>query len=128
MWPKAFAQFVELAPHISRLLPMADRFFQSKSTAEDGNRQAIEALGLRLQGEVDRVVQAQAEVGRQMDALSERVDRYASAVTKLSTEPLERRLTQIEAQQRRQAALTVAALVLLSLAVVLLLVLLLRGR
>ncbi len=30
MWPKVIAQLFELLPHVSRLVPMADRFFSSK--------------------------------------------------------------------------------------------------
>ena len=126
MWPKAFAQLVELAPHISRLLPMADRFFQSKNTAEDATRQTIEALGNRLHMDMEQIARAQAGLEQQTGELSERVDRYAAQVTRLSTEPLERRLTEIEGRQRRQATLMMVVVILLAAAVVLLILLLLR--
>ena len=41
MWPKALAQLIELAPHAARLLPMADKFFQSKTAGEEANRKAM---------------------------------------------------------------------------------------
>ena len=44
MWPKAFSQLVELAPHITRLLPLADRYFKDKSSSDDATRKALEDL------------------------------------------------------------------------------------
>ncbi len=44
MWPKAFSQLVELAPHITRLLPLADRFLKDKVAGDEGTRKALDEL------------------------------------------------------------------------------------
>ena len=44
MWPKALSQLVELAPHITRLLPLADRYFKEKSSGESATQQALDDL------------------------------------------------------------------------------------
>ena len=73
MWPKAFAQLIELAPHISRLLPVADRFLQSKNAADEGSRRALEAMAEGLRGDLAEFAGAQTTLGKQMDALSQKV-------------------------------------------------------
>ncbi len=75
MWPKAFAQLIELAPHISRLLPMADRFFQSKNAADESGRRATEAaveeLRSGLHADMGQIAAAQAGLSQQIGALGE---------------------------------------------------------
>ena len=44
MWPKALTQLVELAPHITRLLPLADRYFKDKTTGDDATRKTLDDL------------------------------------------------------------------------------------
>lgn len=77
MWPKAFAQLIELAPHISRLVPLADRFLQSKTGPEDTGRQTAEAFSARLQAgleaELGRIAAAQGGLAKQIGSLSESV-------------------------------------------------------
>lgn len=73
MWPKAFSQLIELAPHISRLLPMADRFFQTKTAGDDGTRKVVEALALDMHGNLGQVTAAQTTLRRQMEDLSGKV-------------------------------------------------------
>ncbi len=137
MWPKAFAQFIELAPHISRLLPMADRFFQSKSVNDDANRKAIEGLGDRMRADLNQVTVAHASLSEQMSDLSSAVQRLSSdaAAAKLSsdavkhsTDALDRRLSAIEARQRRSQLLVGVALLLLVLVLVLQALSLLHAR
>ncbi len=99
MWPKAFAQLIELAPHISRLLPMADRFFQSKA-ADDGNRKAMESMVEGLRGDLSRdlgqVAAAHADLYKQLNevsgtlasvntGLSSRLELLGSGITEFNT-------------------------------------------
>ena len=41
MWPKVIAQLFELLPHVSRLLPMADKFLTSKTATEKATEAAM---------------------------------------------------------------------------------------
>ena len=77
MWPKAFAQFVELAPHISRLLPMADRFFQSRNASEDANRNVAEAVQTAtddLRGDFGQLTAAHTALSKQVSDLDSKLD------------------------------------------------------
>ena len=71
MWPKAFAQLVELAPHISRLLPMADRYFQARNTVDDSSRSAMEGLAEGLRKDVAQMHMAQGSLQRQLASFGE---------------------------------------------------------
>ena len=158
MWPKAFAQFVELAPHISRLLPMADRFFQSKVAGDDASRKAIDSMAEGLRGDLGKVAATHATLAQQVTALDSRLEgiltetraeklaiESASAdvrvaklavesvaadarAAKLAAESLEKRFSLIEARQSRQSMLFAIALVLLVAICVLLVILLARGH
>jgi len=97
MWPKALAQLIELAPHITRLLPMADRFFQSKSAEAEASRTAMEQMAEGLRGDLGQVTASHAGLYRQLNDQSE----------KLSTLSADLRSTRqlIEASDARLAAL-----------------------
>lgn len=90
MWPKAFSQLVELAPHVSRLLPLADRFLQSKTATEDPGRRSLdivsaEAMSARLQAELRRIVAAQDTLAKQIQLLQEGVAAVGSDTLKTKT-------------------------------------------
>jgi hypothetical protein len=130
MWPKAFAQLVELAPHISRLLPMADRFFQSKSASEDATRKAIDAMSQEVRADLNQITVAQAGLSDQITDLGRKFSRFESDGTaaKLSADSLERRLTAIEARQGRLLLLLATALILLAAICILEAMILAHGR
>lgn len=72
MWPKVIAQLLEVLPHVSRLLPMADRFFQSKAAGEESSRRTVEAMeGLR--GELGQVTVAHSGLSRQLNEQGEKL-------------------------------------------------------
>lgn len=137
MWPKAFAQLIELAPHISRLLPMADRFFQTKAAGEDTTRRAVENLGDRIRADLSQVNSTQAGLADQISDVSGKLNRVAAdsealkrsaEMLKASAESLERRLAQIEARQNRTIYLNIFLLIATTLVLVLLGLLLARGH
>ncbi len=140
MWPKAFAQLIELAPHISRLLPMADRFLQTKTVSDDGSRKALEAVAEGWRGDLRQVAVAHAglhaqttELNDKVSLLNDKVSIVATAVTGIaadmtgaaanaqaarlaaesSVDIVERRLAQVEARQARLSTLLGIALLLL---------------
>lgn len=78
MWPKALAQLIELAPHIGRLLPMADRFFQSKTASEDAARNAMEQMAEGLRGDLGQVTASHAGLYRQLNDQSEKLNNIAA--------------------------------------------------
>jgi hypothetical protein len=66
MWPKVFAQLVELLPHVSRLIPMADKFFASKTASEKANEAALAAMAEGVRGDLGQVTAAHAGLYRQL--------------------------------------------------------------
>lgn len=130
MWPKALAQLIELAPHVSRLLPMADRFLQNKTAGEDASRRAMDAMAEGLRGDLGQVTAAHAGLYRQLNEQSEKLDVVSSDArsARQAAEALEFRLNRAEAQLKRLGILTGISLAILLVLAVLLTMLLLRVR
>lgn len=107
MWPKAFAQLIELLPHVSRLLPVADRFFQSKAAGEEANRRALEAMADGLRGDLGQVTAAHSGIYRQLNEHSEQLLTIAAdaRAAKLSAESTEAHLARVEQRLDRIAML-----------------------
>lgn len=72
MWPKAIAQLVEVAPHITRLLPVADRFLQARSANDEATRRALDQMA-EVRGDLGRVVASHESLYRQLNEQSERL-------------------------------------------------------
>ena len=53
MWPKALSQLVELAPHVTRLLPLADRYLKDKTRGDDDTRGALDAHRASIESRLD---------------------------------------------------------------------------
>ena len=125
MWPKAISSLIELAPHVARLVPMADRFFNSKSAEADASRTAMEQMAEGLRGDLGQVTASHAGLYRQLNDLSVQVSAVAADVraVKLSTDSLEVRMTRLETQTTRLTQLLSVALFLLAALFILLIVL-----
>ena len=80
MWPKALAQLIELAPHIGRLLPVADRFLQSRASNEDGTNRALDQIGT-LRGDLGRVAATHEGLYRQLNDQAERLASISEQAT-----------------------------------------------
>lgn len=130
MWPKAFAQLIELAPHISRLLPMADRFFQNKAAADDTARQTMEEIAAAQRSELRQLASSTEQLVSHISGVAQRIERVAvdAQMAKLTVEAVDQRLTRIESRQGRLTALAVLLLVLLLVAIALEAVVLAHSR
>ncbi|NYF53232.1 hypothetical protein [Tunturiibacter gelidoferens] len=100
MWPKVFAQLVELLPHISRLVPMADRFFTSKAAAEKANEAAMLAMAEGVRGDLGQVTKAHLGLYRQLQDQSAQITEVGEGVKRaqLSMEQHEHRMEALEKQ------------------------------
>ena len=148
MWPKALTQLVELAPHITRLLPLADRYFKDKTTGDDNTRQVLEThrgaldaqraavtdLGDRLHADIGAITSAQATqattLQRQLSDLEKHLTttRADALAAKQATETMEGRLMRIEAGQKSVRGLAIGAVILLVAILVLIVTMFLRVR
>lgn len=116
-------QLVELLPHAARLIPVADRYFASKSASEQANMAALAAMSEGVQADLGQVTKAHAGLYRQLQEQSAQIGVVGDDVRKLRTA--------LEQSERRVGALehTVASLQLwtrlgVSISTVLLLVIL----
>lgn len=137
MWPKAFSQLVELAPHVTRLLPMADRFFKDKAAGEDATRRALDAHRQATQDMVERLRLDIGQISTQNLGLQKQiidVEKHLSGVqgdalaAREAAEAMTARVAGIEARQARLSLLLVAILVALLPILVLLVLVYVRGR
>lgn len=115
MWPKALAQLIELAPHITRLIPMADRFFQSKTAGEEASRNAMEQMAQGLRGDLGQVTAAHAGLYQQLNQQGDKLATIAADVQagRVSLDSLEAQIARLEVQFSRLQLSVVAAIVLL---------------
>ncbi|WP_433968919.1 hypothetical protein [Tunturiibacter gelidiferens] len=100
MWPKVFVQLVELLPHISRLVPMADRFFTSKAAAEKANEAAMLAMAEGVRGDLGQVTKAHLGLYRQLQDQSAQITDVGEEVkrARLSMQQHEHRMEALEKQ------------------------------
>jgi len=116
MWPKALAQLIELAPHITRLLPMADRFFQAKTADADASRSAMQQMAEGLRGDLGQVTASHAGLYRQLNDQSMQLSELGAGQrsTKLSVDAIEDRTARLEQRLSRLTILVGIALLLLA--------------
>ena len=119
MWPKVFAQLVELLPHISRLIPMADVFFQTKSTSEKAGEAALSALSRDVRTDLGKVTAAHDSLYSELQAHTAHLADIASdsSYTRAAIENLGDRLS---AQDRQIAALRTWIVAVVALLIVVL--------
>jgi hypothetical protein len=100
MWPKVFMQLVELLPHISRLVPMADKFFSSKAAAEKANEAAMLAMAEGVRGDLGQVTKAHLGLYRQLQDQSAQITEIGEVVKRaqVGMEQHEHRMEALEKQ------------------------------
>lgn len=129
MWPKALAQILELLPHVTRLVPLADRFLSSRQGGDEAGRRAVEELSARvgevsegLKADIAQVTASHAGLYRQVNEAAAKAEDAAREArgARETVATLEARLARIEAVQARQGVLLTVAVVLLAIVVLLL--------
>jgi chromosome segregation ATPase len=130
MWPKVIAQLFELLPHITRLVPMADKYLSSKTASEKANEAAMAAMAEGVRGDLGQVTQAHAGLYRQLQDQSAQLAEVSEEVkrTRLSIEQHEHRMLTLEANITSLGWWVKAGVSLLVVLVVVVIVLLARGR
>jgi chromosome segregation ATPase len=102
MWPKLLAQLFELLPHISRLVPIADKYLSSKTASEKANEAALTAMAEGVRGDLGQVTKAHAGLYRQLQELSAQIAEVGQEVKNIAAikEVQENRLAALEDQLR----------------------------
>ena len=73
MWPKVLMQLFELLPHVSRLVPMADRYFAGRAAAERNNESTLAAMADSVDGTMGQVVKAHEGLFRRLQEMDGRI-------------------------------------------------------
>jgi len=98
MWPKVLLQLFELLPHITRLVPMADKYLSSKTASEKATEAAMAAMAEGVRGDLGQVTKAHAGLYRQLQDQSAQIAEVGEEVkrTRLSVEQHENRMVALE--------------------------------
>src|SRR5258707_8173921 len=98
MWPKVFTQLFELLPHITRLVPMADRYLSSKTASEKANEAAMAAMAEGVRGDLGQVTRPHAGLYRQLQDQSTQIAEVSEEIkrARLSMEQHEHRMLALE--------------------------------
>jgi hypothetical protein len=76
MWP----MLLELLPHFTRLLPMADKYLSTRTASEKAQEAALAALGVAISGRLGELGEVHAGIQRQ---LQEQGEQLAAAAMRL---------------------------------------------
>jgi chromosome segregation ATPase len=138
MWP-ALLQLIELAPHVTRLVPMADRYLQTKADNGKSQRRALDEMGERLRGDVEltaermhgdltRVTTAQAAIVQQLTKQNAALESIAADLhaARLTSSALDERMARMETRIQQLWMALVAGLIVFAGVIAVLAVLLLR--
>lgn len=133
MWPKVIAQLFELLPHISRLLPMADKYFNQKAAAEKATEAAMAAMAEGVRGDLGQVTKAHVGLYRQLQDQSAQITGVSEEV-KSARVSIEHQANKVESLELKLASLGwwvkigVSLLVILAAVVIVLLVQILHAH
>jgi hypothetical protein len=118
MWPKLL---LDLLPHFSRLLPVADKYLARISANEKAQAAALTALAADVRGELGQVGEAQAGLSRQLQDQGAQVAEIAVDVARarMGVESVEARVAKLEKTLGLVVKLLVVAVVLLAITVTL---------
>jgi hypothetical protein len=128
MWPKVFAQLVEILPHIARLIPMADIFFASKTAGEKNNEAAIAAMAENVRTELGKVTASHEGLYRQLQDQGAQIAATAADLNRarVAIEAHADRVVHLEKKIDRLNLWALSAIALLVIAIGLLIALLVR--
>ena len=95
MWPKLL---FDLLPHFARLMPMADKYFSSRSERDKAQEAALAALAEDVRGELGQVTETHAGLRRQLQEQSAQVAELGVDVARarMGVESVEARVAKLE--------------------------------
>jgi hypothetical protein len=126
MWPRVLAQLFELLPHITRLVPMADRYFSTKTASEKATEAAMVAMAEGVRGDLGQVTKAHAGLYQQLQEQSVQLAEVSSEVKRIV--PAVERVTALESQVVALGWWVKSGVSLIVALLVAVIVLLVRGR
>ncbi|MDE1177859.1 MAG: hypothetical protein PW789_14870 [Edaphobacter sp.] len=130
MWPKVLMQLFELLPHVSRLVPIADRYLSAKASSETANEAAFSAIAEDVRGDLGQVTRAHAALYRQLQDHGNQISELSTdlRITRTLAEQNDKRLAAIDNKLDSLDTYLKVSAGLLVLLVILVLVLIVRGH
>ncbi len=123
MWPKLLMQYlpqlVELLPHVSRVVPMADKYLAQRNASDA----KLDELAQSMRSDLGKVAKAHIALAEQLDAFATHVSegaveakraRMAAELAQLRVETLEK---QVAGLRTMVVAILVAVMLVLALVV-----------
>jgi ElaB/YqjD/DUF883 family membrane-anchored ribosome-binding protein len=123
MWPKVLMQLVELLPHVTRLVPVADRYFASKQAGEKANQAALVAMAEGVQADLGQVAKAHAGLYRKLLEQEAQLAEMRDEVRQAKT-AVEQQGHRVEALEAKLASASLWIRIGMSMSVVMLIVIL----
>ena len=125
MWPKIL---LELLPHFTRLVPLADRYFSNRGDEDKAHTVALASLGEEVRGSLERIDEVHAGL---QDALKTQGEQIAevgveAARARMAAEQVEQRVAKLERRATATLMVAEAGFILLVVAVVMLIVVLVK--
>jgi chromosome segregation ATPase len=113
MWPKLL---LDLLPHFSRLLPVADKYLARISANEKAQATELAALSADVRKQMGRLTETQAGVARQLQQQSMQLAEIAVDVTRtrMGIEGAEERIAKLEKSMGMAVRLLWVALALMA--------------
>lgn len=117
MWPKLL---LELLPHFARIMPIADKYFSSRSASDKAQQEAMAALAADLKSGLAQAAVARADLDRQLhQQIQDQGSQIAQAAVevtrvRLGVESLEARITKLEKTATTTLRLAIAAVALMA--------------
>ncbi|MBS1821967.1 MAG: hypothetical protein JST61_08340 [Acidobacteria bacterium] len=130
MWPKVLMQLFELLPHVTRLVPVADRYFAAKAANESANADAFAAMAEGVRGDLGQVTAAHAGLYRKLQDQSNQIAELTGdlRIARASAEQSERRVEALTAKVDSIGLWLKLSVSLVAVLLVLVVVLLVRGH
>jgi chromosome segregation ATPase len=115
MWPK---MLFELLPHLARLVPMADRFFATRTASERAQEAALAALAEDIREQLSKTSDTYSGIDRQLQEQSKQVSEVAveATRTRMAVESVEVRVARLEKTAGTTMRLLLAVMVLVGVA------------
>ena len=113
MWPKLLMQYlpqlVELLPHVSRVVPMADKYMAQRNA----NDAKLDEMAQSVRGDLGKVAKAHIALAEQLDAFATHVSEGVAEAkrARMAAELAQLRVVELEKQVAGLRSLVVASLV-----------------
>src|SRR6185437_2567423 len=117
MWPKIL---LELLPHFTRVLPLADRYFSNRGDEDKAHTAALASLSEEVRGGLERVDEIHTGLQQALKEQSGQIAEVGveAARARMAVEAVEHRLAKLERRATATLMVAEAGFILLVVAVV----------